>query len=253
MGKNLTRFKDFYRFSIRYTGVIIVSAMITTLLVCDQRLWRQGLRALIERGRTFKVVGEAADDQEAFVLAVEKAPHLILMASDLSPLDGIQATRQILGRRPETRILFLAPGADRAQVAAALEAGARGILLLGADHAEFLRILKSLAKDRPIVSPFLLTHPGAATEVREGQGQGTSDEVPASLRALLTRREEDVFRLALRGLSNRALAEALGVSLDTVKTHLKHLYSKLGVKSRVELVLRFASQMPGRLEAVKAS
>ncbi len=66
---------------------------IDILLVCDQRLVRQGLRCLLEADRAFRVVGEATDGHEAFVLALEKAPHLILMASDLSPLDGIEATR----------------------------------------------------------------------------------------------------------------------------------------------------------------
>ena len=208
---------------------------ITILIADDQRLFRQSLRLLLERERGLVVVGEAMDGRQAFDLAVEHKPHIVLMDVDMPRLDGITATRLIRSCVPESNVLMLSVHDDDARIVAAVQAGACGYILKDADHQEFLRIIRATFRGEPVRSSFM-PDGFAKKAVALANKQ---DESGLGGLFLLTDREREILACAAAGRSNKEIADQLCVSLDTVKTHLHHIYQKLKVSGRVEAVLTY--------------
>jgi DNA-binding NarL/FixJ family response regulator len=198
------------------------------------RLVRQGLRLLLEREGDITVVAEASDGREAVELAIEHKPDLVLMDVDMPTLDGVAATKLIHGRLPDTKILMLAVYDEDMRIVAAMQAGAFGYVLKDADHTEFLRIIRATYRGEHVRAPFVpdLFARRAVTAV-----QAASDE--KALLSGLTDREREILACAAAGRSNKEIADQLCVSIDTVKTHLHHIYRKLSVNGRVEAVLAY--------------
>ena len=209
--------------------------MSATLLIAeDQRLFRQSLRLLLEREPDLRVVGEATDGREAFELAMKTKPDMILMDVDMPRLDGVTATRLIRGCLPDVKVLMLSVHDEDARIVAAVQAGACGYILKDADHAEFLRIIRATYRGKQVHSPFMPD--GFARDVvsaLQESGGGTSTAT------LLTEREREILAHAASGRGNKDIADQLCVSADTVKTHLHHIYRKLGVAGRVEAILTY--------------
>lgn len=201
--------------------------LIRVLIVAHRRLIRQSLGLMLQQEPDIRVVGEAADGHEAFTLALEKKPHVMLMEAALQKLNAVNTTRMILGCHPETRILILSDEAAGAHVSLAMEAGAMGIVLTDVDHHELIRIIRHYAHEKtPLASPFLTAHPVS------------EPEAPAAVdRSVLTRRESEIVDLLARGLGSREIAPALSISVETVKVHIQHIYRKMGVKNRVEMLI----------------
>ncbi len=210
---------------------------ISILIAEDQRLFRQSLRLLLEHERDLAVVGEAMDGRQAFDLAIKQKPAIVLMDVDMPKLDGITATRLIRSCLPETKVLMLSVHDDDARIVAAVQAGACGYILKDADHQEFLRIIRSTYNGEPVRSAFMpdgFAKKAVALVNRQ-------DESAGSGLATLTEREREILACASAGRSNKDIADQLCVSLDTVKTHLHHIYQKLKVSGRVEAVLVYLS------------
>ncbi|MDO9372700.1 MAG: response regulator transcription factor [Gammaproteobacteria bacterium] len=205
--------------------------VIRVLIVAHQRLIRQSLGLMLKQEPDIRVVGEAADGHEAFTLTLEKKPHILLMEADLPKLNAINTTRMILGCNPETRVLILSDEAASAHVSLALEAGAIGTVLTDVDHHELIRIIRHYAREKtPLASPFLTAHPVS------------EPEAPAVDWSVLTRRESEIVDLLARGLGSREIALTLSISAETVKVHIQHIYRKMGVKNRVEMLLSLQSR-----------
>ncbi len=209
---------------------------ITILIAEDQRLFRQSLRMLLEHERDLVVVGEAMDGRQAFDLAVERKPGIVLMDVDMPRLDGITATRLIRSCVPDSKVLMLSVHDDDARIVAAVQAGACGYILKDADHQEFLRIIRATFKGEPVRSPFMPD--GFA---KRAFALMKKDESGVRGLTILTDREREILACAAAGRSNKDIADQLCVSLDTVKTHLHHIYQKLKVTGRVEAVLTYLS------------
>jgi len=128
---------------------------IKILIADDQRLFRQGLRSLLEQEKDFEVVGEAADGQDAFTLVQEANPDIVLMDVEMPKLDGIHATRLIVERYPQIKILMLSVHNEDERVVSAIRSGASGYILKDADHKEFVKIIRSTFVGKRITSPFL--------------------------------------------------------------------------------------------------
>ena len=208
---------------------------ITIVIAEDQRLFRQSLRLLLEHERDLVVVGEAMDGRQAFDLAVAHKPGIVLMDVDMPRLDGITATRLIRSCVPDSKVLMLSVHDDDARIVAAVQAGACGYILKDADHQEFLRIIRATFKGEPVRSPFMpdgfaKQAVALVNQQEESSGGGLS---------LLTDREHEILACAAAGRSNKEIADQLCVSLDTVKTHLHHIYQKLHASGRVEAVLTY--------------
>ncbi len=198
----------------------------------DQRLFRESLRLLLEQESDLKVVGEATDGQEAFSVVTKAKPDIVLMDVDMPKLDGVTATRLIRERLPEVKVLMLSVHDDDLRIVAAVQAGACGYILKDADHKEFLHIIRGTYLGEPVASPFL------ADRLARKAAHAPDPDHDGSL-AALTEREHEILASAAAGLGNKEIADRLCVSLDTVKTHLHHIYRKLSVGRRVEAVLLY--------------
>ena len=210
---------------------------ITLLIAEDQRLFRQSLRLLLERERDIRVVWEAIDGREAFEQAIKLKPDIILMDVDMPKLDGVTSTKLIRGCLPEVKILMLSVHDDDARIVAAVQAGASGYILKDADHAEFLRIIRLTHQGKHVFSPFMPDR-FARGVVKATDAAQQPDDQPM---AQLTERERAILSCAAAGQGNKEIADRLCVSLDTVKTHLHHIYQKLQVSGRVEAILTYLS------------
>lgn len=211
-----------------------MSAPIRIALVDDQALFRAGIRMLVESQPDLEVAGEAGNGAEAIALAGRESLDVVLMDIRMPVLDGIEATRAILGREPAAgarhpRIIVLTTFDLDEAAARAIRAGASGFVLKDSDP-EFL-----LASIRTVHAGSAVIAAGATQELFEHFGRPVAP-APAEF-TQLTERERQIFDLAARGLSNAEIAACEFVSEATVKTHVSRILAKLGLRDRVQLVV----------------
>jgi DNA-binding NarL/FixJ family response regulator len=200
------------------------------LIVDDEELIRTGLRAIIGAEPEFTVVGEAADGAEVLPLVRTLKPDVVMMDVRMPAVDGIQATRNILGTVPDPpRILVITTFENDDYVYEALRAGASGFLLKRARPQEIVQALRTVALSDSLLFPTAIR--GLAA--RHGTGRG-ADRLS---RAKLTEREGEVLELMAKGLSNAEIASKLVVSVETVKTHVGNLLAKLQARDRTQAVI----------------
>jgi DNA-binding NarL/FixJ family response regulator len=192
---------------------------IRVLTVDDHPLVRTGIRALLENEPDMAVVAEGGDGAEAVSLYEAHAPDVVLMDLRLPRLDGVGAMRAILAAHPKARIVALTSYDGDADIYRALDAGACGYLIKDMLGAEVVAAVRTAAAGRRVIP----------AEVASRIAEFTP-------RVELTAREVEVLRLAAKGLRNRAIAEAIGRTEETVKVHLKHVMAKLGATDRTEAV-----------------
>jgi DNA-binding NarL/FixJ family response regulator len=205
---------------------------ISVLLADDQHLVRAGFRSLLRRDRELAVVGEASTGDEAVRAARSLRPDVILMDIRMPGLDGIAATRQILGFA-DCRVIILTTFETDEYVFAALAAGASGFLTKEIEPDALRQAVKVVAAGDALLSPSV---------TRRVVGQFAHRPVPATASggdrlARLTERELEVVRLVASGLSNDEIARELVISPLTAKTHITRAIAKLGVRDRVQLVI----------------
>ena len=203
---------------------------VRVLVVDDHPLYREGLITALASLPGVEVVGEAGDGAAAVERAVELAPDVVVMDLNLPGLNGIEATRAIVARAPATAVLVLTMLEGEEPVFAAMRAGARGYLLKGADRREIARALETVAHGEVIFSA-----DGAARVLAWFAGR--TDRPPAPFPEL-TDREREVLDLVARGLTNPAIAQRLFLSEKTVRNHVSNVFAKLQVTDRSEAVAR---------------
>jgi DNA-binding NarL/FixJ family response regulator len=192
--------------------------VITVLIADDHPVVRDGLSGIFGGADDFEVVGLASDGEEAVELARRLKPDVVLMDLRMPRMDGVTAIRQLA---PAQRILVLTTFDADTDVLPAIEAGATGYLLKDAPRSELYRAVRAAARGEAVLSP-----PVATRVLRAAR----SDE-PS-----LSAREIEILELVARGTTNREAAERLFISEATVKTHLIHIYAKLGVPDRASAV-----------------
>ncbi len=203
----------------------------TVVIADDQELVRSGLRMVLE-ARGVEVVGEAPDGRRAVELVCAQVPDVVLMDIRMPVLDGIAATREIAARKLATRVLILTTYDVDSYVYGALQAGAAGFLLKATAPDRLVAGIETVREGEALLSPSLTRR----LIEHHVQGPAPSSGLPSSL-ASLTEREREVLALVARGLANIEIAERLFVSEATVKTHMNRLLSKLGQRSRAQLVV----------------
>jgi DNA-binding NarL/FixJ family response regulator len=204
---------------------------VRVLVVDDQALVREGLMTLLDAVPDITPVAAAADGEEAVVLSARHRPDVVLMDLRMPRLDGVEATRRIREAQPETEIVVLTTHADDDSILDALRAGARGYLTKDAGITEISRAVQAAADHQALLDPVVQARLIAAA----GAGPRPAP-APASLPDDLTPREAEVLSLIARGLSNAEIAATLVVSEATVKTHINHLFAKIGARDRAQAV-----------------
>jgi DNA-binding NarL/FixJ family response regulator len=199
------------------------------LIVDDHHLFRQGLRTVLAAEEDFAVLGEASTAREALELCDTLGPDVVSVDVTLPDGDGIGATREILRRLPQTRILVLTMHGSHYYVSQALAAGAKGYALKEQRPPEILDALRTVARGEIYVAPQL------PQELAQGSPATSGNRGTGPL-AALSPRERAVFDLVVRGYTNFAAAEALQLSVKTVETHRAHINRKLRVHSTGELI-----------------
>ncbi len=197
--------------------------MTTVLLVDDHPLVRAGLNTLISTTDDLEIIGEAASGEQAVSMAGDRAPDVVLMDLSMPGIGGVEATRKILGANLQIRVVVLTSFADQDRVGEALAAGAVGYLLKDCDPREVLAAIRSAALGHapldPRVARALL--PSATSRVSD----------------TLSVRELQVLRLVTRGLANKQIGRALGITERTVKVHVGHVFRRIGVTDRTSAAM----------------
>jgi DNA-binding NarL/FixJ family response regulator len=206
--------------------------VIRVLLVDDQQLVRAGLRMLCDSAPDVEVVGEAANGADAVRLTDRLAPDVVVMDLRMPGVDGITATRRICGADPGRRVLVLTTFDDDDYVYGALRAGASGFLVKDMALEDILSAIRVVAAGDALIAPSV---------TRRLIGQFTDRPRPAPPRRReaggVTERERQVLTLVGRGMSNSEIAADLYISVATAKAHVARLFTKLGARDRVQLVI----------------
>ncbi|WP_075016711.1 response regulator transcription factor [Actinacidiphila rubida] len=207
------------------------------LLADDQALMRGALRMLVESEPDMEVVGEAVDGAEAVALTRAHRPDVVLMDIRMPGTDGIAASREITGdpALAGTAVLVLTTFEADEYVVRAITAGAAGFLGKGAEPYELLGAIRTVARGEALLSPAATKSLIARFVAQQRGGDGGERAVPGL--ETLTVREREVLVEVACGLSNDAIAERLGVSPLTVKTHINHTMAKLAARDRAQLVV----------------
>ncbi|MEH2411910.1 response regulator transcription factor [Nostoc sp.] len=207
--------------------------MIKVLLVDDQSLIRQGLKALLELEPDIEIVGEAENGEQAINLVAKLQPDVILLDIRMPIMDGVAATREIQKRFAKTKILVLTTFDDDEYVSAAMQNGAMGYLLKDTPSEELAVAIRAVHKGYTQLGPGIVkklltqfSHPTATQSL----------PVPSSL-AELTPREKEVLQLIATGASNREIAHQLYISEGTVKNHVTNILNRLNLRDRTQAAI----------------
>jgi DNA-binding NarL/FixJ family response regulator len=201
--------------------------MIRVLVVDDHWLVRHGLSLLFDAAEDVTLVGEAANGLEAVEKTRDLLPDVVLMDLSMPVMDGVEATRRIVASHPTVKVVALSSFAERRTVLEAIDAGAAGYLLKDGDMDDILRAVRAANQGESPLAP------RAAQAILSAR--------PARQLPALSTREREVVDLVISGLRNREIADRMGITEKTVKTHLTHVYQRLGVSTRREMIDAFRS------------
>jgi DNA-binding NarL/FixJ family response regulator len=203
--------------------------VIRVLVADDQRVVREGLVLLLELLAGIEVVGAAADGEQAVALATELRPDAVLMDLRMPRVDGVAATRRLRERDPGIRVIALTTYDDEQSVVQALRAGARGYLTKDAGAEQIRQALEAVVRGEAAIDPAVQHH---LVDALATGAPATAGELPDGL----TPREAEVLSLIADGLTNAEIADRLVVSEATVKSHINHLFPKIGARDRAQAV-----------------
>jgi DNA-binding NarL/FixJ family response regulator len=193
---------------------------ITVLIVDDHEVVREGLRLSLSRAPHIRVIGEAGDGESAIGLVERRKPDVVIMDVRMPGMDGLAATKEIMKQTPDAAVLIFTAFSERSLLARGLESGAKGYILKEAPHETLVRAIERIAKGEGYVDPALM--PAFLS------GKDQAD--------MLTPREREILQLLADGMSNADVASKLFISQETVKSHVRHILSKLEADTRTHAV-----------------
>jgi DNA-binding NarL/FixJ family response regulator len=210
-----------------------MSELIRVMIVDDHPIWRDGVRADLEREGVANVVAEAADGGEAIERARDSMPEVVVMDLNLPVVSGVEATRRIIEDSPHVKVLVLSASGEEADVLEAVKAGASGYLLKSTTAAEIADAVRRVREGEPVFTPSLA---GLVLNEFRRVAAGAAPDEPK-----LTPRENEILKLVAKGFTYREIAEELFVSVKTVQNHVQNILTKLQLRKRYEL-MRYAIQ-----------
>lgn len=214
-----------------------MTAALRVLIVDDHIEFRHGLQALLRTAGDVDTVGVAADGKDAIELANRLQPGVVLMDLHMPQLNGVDASRAIVGASPHIHILVLTMFDDDDSVMAALRAGARGYLLKGAGREDMLRAIRSVA------SGDLILGPAVATRLLQSLiGQPQNDKAFPEL----STREREILALIADGANNTVISQQLFLSPKTVRNHITSIFANLDVADRAQAIVLARQRGAGR-------
>ncbi|MFN2589624.1 MAG: response regulator [Actinomycetota bacterium] len=196
------------------------------MIVDDHPITRDGIRTALSSSRDLEVVGEAATGQEAIDVADRTSPDVVFMDVRLPGLGGLEATKAIRSRRPETKVIMFTVDESRASVMDAVRAGVSGYLLKDIEADELINAVRLVVGGKAVIHP-------ALTRAFLGE---VAEESQAGDPATLSRRESEILQKVAYGSTTKEVARDLGISPHTVKTHLERIFEKLGANDRAQAV-----------------
>jgi DNA-binding NarL/FixJ family response regulator len=213
---------------------------IRVLVVDDHAILRDGIRSLLERQDDMKVIGEAANGQEALAQIGELQPDIVLMDVNMPGMNGLEATRHVKALYPQVKILILTQHDSQEYISPLLQAGASGYVLKRSGGREVVNAIRHVVEEGAFIEPsvahqFLNHYAGAESSKEPGY-------------ASLTEREREILRLISFGKSNKEIARALVISPKTVSVHRTNIMTKLNVKNSFELIRYVTTNRPFKLE-----
>jgi DNA-binding NarL/FixJ family response regulator len=201
------------------------------VIVDDHELTRAGLRSMLSGQRRLKVVGEASNGQEALALCRRLQPDLALLDIRMPEMDGLQTCRALKQECPATSVILITIHSNPDYLLEAIKAGAAGYLLKDLTQSELLSAIQRVLRGESILEGQLMTRL-LRRLANETSSQADMLAVP------LSQREREVVQLLAEGLTNREIADTLTVSVGTVKAHVEHILTKLGVSDRTQAAVR---------------
>jgi DNA-binding NarL/FixJ family response regulator len=204
------------------------------ILVDDQRLMRDGLHTLLDLEDGLEVAGEAGDGQSALDLYAAQAPDVVLMDVRMPGMDGVEATRRMLTRWPEAKVIILTTFDDDATIFEGLRAGALGYLLKDVSGKELASAIRKVATGGALIEPSVARKVLAEFSRLTPQPTGQAAPLPEPLSA----REQEILGWMAKGLSNKEIALRLSLTEGTVKNYISVIFQKLGVQDRTQAALR---------------
>ena len=208
------------------------SRSLRVLIADDDPLARRAIRSALEGSPGYEICGEAVSGTETIALAANEQPDVIVMDVIMPGLDGVAATRRILRAQPDTKVVVFSATSDDDLALLALRAGAMGYLTKGIDMAALPRVLKRVAEGEAAIPRALATKLVQRFRLLPERSEGVRP-----VRSDLTAREWEVLDLLCAERTTSQIAEELEMSVETVRSHVKHILRKLGVHSRAEAVL----------------
>jgi len=204
---------------------------ITVLIAFEHALFREGIRLFLAEQPDLEFAGEAAEGLQLLHLVEALRPDVLVLDLEMPAAGGLEILPALQARSPTTKVLLLSTRLGDDSLSEALQRGAHGYLPKAATHRELLRAIRSLASGELWAPRRLLTK-----VVEQLRQRITTQGPPPALREPLTHREREVVQGVLQGLINREIAARLGISEKTVKTHLSHVFRKMNVRRRVDLL-----------------
>ncbi|WP_026581054.1 response regulator [Bacillus sp. J33] len=210
------------------------------VIIDDHQLFREGVKRILDFEKSFDVVAEGDDGSEAMSLVEEYDPDVIIMDINMPNTNGVEATRQLINKYPESKVIILSIHDDENYVTHALKTGASGYLLKEMDADALVEAVKVVADGGSYLHP-KVTH-NLVNEYRRLAAEGTTNSSYSQVEIrrplhLLTRRECEVLQLLADGKSNRGIGEALYISEKTVKNHVSNILQKMNVNDRTQAVV----------------
>ncbi len=193
------------------------------LVVDDHSVVREGVRRLLSQTEDMVVVGEADNGEDAVALVTRRRPDVVLMDARMPGMSGLEATRTIVAAHPEVRVVMFTAHGDQDLLWEALDCGAQGFVLKDSDGPTLIGAIRQAVQGEPYVDPRL------APDFLRQLSKPRTDSI-------LSGREREILQMLADGMSNREVSERLVVSVETVKTHVKHILAKLEAEHRTQAV-----------------